>query len=163
LLNVNASVDCARVIDDEDGSHDIILSGTINAGEFGSLVPPGASEFNLVNNQYYGCVNIDRQGVLSRSNFPCEYEGCALNGQEGEPVHAVLPPGFPTTNCNAQNFANFDWITCQQLQGKSLSELETFYGLAIDRTMDAGITRFSNSVIWNPIRSLPKVAGPSSR
>lgn len=144
-FNANGTVDCAFVIDNNDGSHDIILSGSTVAAELGSLVPPGTSQYNLVNNQYYGRVKIDATGILSRSNFPSEFEGCAFSGTPGEPKTTVLPAGFPTGSisfCNGQNFQNFNWITCKQLQGKTLSVLEQDYGLSIDRTMTAGITLF---------------------
>ena len=144
-FNVDATVDCGFVVNNTDGSHDVILSGTAKAAEVGSLVPPGKSELNVSYNQYYGRVNISKIGVLSRSNFPTEYEGCAFSGSAGEPIKAVLPAGFPTgstTFCNKQNFQKFSWITCNQLQGKSLTILEKSYGLAIDKTMNAGITVF---------------------
>lgn len=144
-FNASGTVDCAFVIDNNDESHDIILSGSAVTAEFGSLVPPETSQYNLVNNQYYGRVKIEATGILSRSNFPSEFEGCAFSGTPGEPKTAALPVGFPTGSipfCNSQNFENFNWITCQQLQGKSISVLENNYGLIIDRTMNAGITIF---------------------
>lgn len=145
-FNATGTVDCAFVIDNTDGSHDIILSGsTTETAEFGSLVPPELSKFNLVNNQYYGRVKVGANGVLSRSNFPSEFEGCAFSGDTGEPKTDVLPAGFPTGDpefCNAQNFKNVQWITCKQLKGKGINNLEDRYGLSIDRKMDAGITVF---------------------
>ena len=144
-FNVDATVDCGFVVNNKDGSHDVIVSGTAKSAEVGSLVPPGKSQLNVEFNQYYGRVNISKTGVLSRSNFPTEYEGCAFSGSPGEPIKAVLPAGFPTgstTFCNKQNFQKFSWITCKQLQGKSTTILEKSYGLAIDRTMKAGITVF---------------------
>lgn len=144
-FNATGTIDCAFVIDNRDGSHDIILSGSAVAAEFGSLVPPGSSQYNLVNNQYYGRVKIDPEGILSRSNFPSEFEGCAFSGNPGEPDTDVLPAGFPTGEvevCNDQNFENLKWITCKQLKRKSTDDLVNHYGLVIDRTMDAGMTIF---------------------